>query len=406
MINIGIVGAGGMGTVHHSNYLHLDGCAVTGVVDPSPAGRERAAQWGVPCYESITDLVEAGGVDVVDICTPTFLHRDNVMESLSLGKTTIVEKPCALTRADAEAMFALAEEKGVNLYVAQVLQFTREVEVLRKLVQEGTYGRPLDAVFQRLSARPEWAQGGWLFDKSKSGLVPFDLHIHDLDVIVSLFGVPDQAECRPCGGPAMDSPELYRWEYRCGGVNVMAEAGWLNASIPFTAVWRVYFENAMVIFDGNTVTAYPHGSEPVVFDTEEAVKIPTGINVPPTGWYYAELGHFLSCIREGKPSPLVPRERILAVLDLLETALEADGADIPVNGVFILREAVAPGDLLPGLTLEKGAIQVDRSMATSVPGVFAAGDATGAPLQVSKAVGEGLIAALSACEYLDRNGSK
>ena len=88
------------------------------------------------------------------------------------------------------------------------------------------------------------------------------------------------------------------------------------------------------------------------------------------------------------------------------TALEADGADIPVNVVFILREAVAPGDLLPGLTLEKGAIQVDRSMATSVPGVFAAGDATGAPLQVSKAVGEGLIAALSACEYLDRNGSK
>jgi len=327
MINIGIVGAGGMGTVHHSNYLHLDGCAVTGVVDPSPAGRERAAQWGVPCYESITDLVEAGGVDVVDICTPTFLHRDNVMESLSLGKTTIVEKPCALTRADAEAMFALAEEKGVNLYVAQVLQFTREVEVLRKLVREGAYGRPLDAVFQRLSARPEWAQGGWLFDKSKSGLVPFDLHIHDLDVIVSLFGVPDQAECRPCGGPAMDSPELYRWEYRCGGVNVMAEAGWLNASIPFTAVWRVYFENAMVIYDGNTVTASPHGSEPVVFDTEEAVKIPTGINVPPTGWYYAELGHFLSCIREGKPSPLVPRERILAVLDLLETALEADGSN-------------------------------------------------------------------------------
>ena len=88
------------------------------------------------------------------------------------------------------------------------------------------------------------------------------------------------------------------------------------------------------------------------------------------------------------------------------TALEADGADIPVNGVFILREAVAPGDLLPGLTLENRAIQVDRSMATSVPGVFAAGDATGAPLQVSKAVGEGLIAALSACEYLDRNGSK
>lgn len=104
--------------------------------------------------------------------------------------------------------------------------------------------------------------------------------------------------------------------------------------------------------------------------------------------------------------PFIQAAKLAVKGEQTVTALEADGADIPVNGVFILREAVAPGDLLPGLTLEKGAIQVDRSMATSVPGVFAAGDATGAPLQVSKAVGEGLVAALSACEYLDRNGSK
>ena len=104
--------------------------------------------------------------------------------------------------------------------------------------------------------------------------------------------------------------------------------------------------------------------------------------------------------------PFIQAAKLAVKGEQTVTALEADGADIPGNGVVILREAVAPGDLLPGLTLEKGAIQVDRSMATSVPGVFAAGDATGAPLQVSKAVGEGLIAALSACEYLDRNGSK
>ena len=104
--------------------------------------------------------------------------------------------------------------------------------------------------------------------------------------------------------------------------------------------------------------------------------------------------------------PFIQAAKLAVKGEQTVTALEADGADIPVNGVFILREAVAPGDLLPGLTLEKGAIHVDRSMATSVPGVFAAGDATGAPLQVSKAVGEGLVAALSACEYLDRNGSK
>ena len=88
------------------------------------------------------------------------------------------------------------------------------------------------------------------------------------------------------------------------------------------------------------------------------------------------------------------------------TTLVADGAPIPCSGVFILRDAVAPTDLLPQLETLGGSIRVDRSMTTSIPGVFAAGDCTGGPLQVSKAVGEGLIAALSAAEFLDRRGAE
>mgnify|MGYP002627770820 FL=1 len=79
----------------------------------------------------------------------------------------------------------------------------------------------------------------------------------------------------------------------------------------------------------------------------------------------------------------------------------ANGETIPCAGVFILRPAVAPTDLLPTLATANGAIQVDRSMATNLPGVFAAGDCTGAPYQIAKAAGEGQVAALSACAYLD-----
>ena len=99
--------------------------------------------------------------------------------------------------------------------------------------------------------------------------------------------------------------------------------------------------------------------------------------------------------------PFVQANRLEVVGAQTVTALRADGADIPCSGIFILRESVAPTDLLPGLRTEHGAIWVDRSMATSIPGVFAAGDCTGEPLQISKAVGEGLIAALSAAAYLD-----
>ena len=104
--------------------------------------------------------------------------------------------------------------------------------------------------------------------------------------------------------------------------------------------------------------------------------------------------------------PFVRAGRLAVKGENTVTALEADGADLPCAGVFILRQAVAPTDLLPELATEGGYIRVDREMATNVEGVFAAGDCTGAPLQVSKAVGEGHVAALSACAYLDARRSE
>ena len=78
------------------------------------------------------------------------------------------------------------------------------------------------------------------------------------------------------------------------------------------------------------------------------------------------------------------------------------GQKMPCQGIFLLRQAVAPAALIPGLAVDNGYVVVDRTMATNVPGVFAAGDVTGTPLQISKAVGEGLIAGLSCAGWLDR----
>ena len=80
-------------------------------------------------------------------------------------------------------------------------------------------------------------------------------------------------------------------------------------------------------------------------------------------------------------------------------SITCDGRTVPVEGVFILRPTMAPTELFPGLAVEQGYVTVDRRMATSLPGLFAAGDCTGGPLQVSKAVGEGLIAGQSAAAW-------
>ncbi|MBP7892140.1 MAG: NAD(P)/FAD-dependent oxidoreductase [Firmicutes bacterium] len=84
------------------------------------------------------------------------------------------------------------------------------------------------------------------------------------------------------------------------------------------------------------------------------------------------------------------------------THVELESEAIPADGVFVIRESIPVERLLDGLAVAEGAIVVDRDMATSVPGVFAAGDCTGRPWQVAKAVGEGLVAGLSAARYVDR----
>lgn len=78
-----------------------------------------------------------------------------------------------------------------------------------------------------------------------------------------------------------------------------------------------------------------------------------------------------------------------------------EGGSHAFDGVFILRDSISPGQLVPGLEIENNHVKVDRSMATNLPGCFACGDVVGLPYQYIKSAGEGNVAALSAAAYLD-----
>ena len=82
--------------------------------------------------------------------------------------------------------------------------------------------------------------------------------------------------------------------------------------------------------------------------------------------------------------------------------LITDNGEIQTDGVFVLRDQIAPSSMVPGLETEGSAVKCGRDMSTSIPGLFAAGDITGAPYQLIKASGEGLVAALSAVSYLNK----
>lgn len=107
--------------------------------------------------------------------------------------------------------------------------------------------------------------------------------------------------------------------------------------------------------------------------------------------YLEEMGCQVQYIPSPKQVAILGQDKV--------SAIEWDAQKLAVDGVFILRPSMAPTDLFPDLAVENGYIQVNHKMETNLEGVFAAGDCTGTPLQVSKAVGEGLVAGQNAASY-------
>jgi len=86
--------------------------------------------------------------------------------------------------------------------------------------------------------------------------------------------------------------------------------------------------------------------------------------------------------------------------------LKLNNSEIDTDGIFILRDSISPGQLVPGIEIVDNHVQVDRLMKTNINGCFAAGDVVGKPYQYIKAAGEGNIASLSAVSYIDSISKK
>ena len=103
----------------------------------------------------------------------------------------------------------------------------------------------------------------------------------------------------------------------------------------------------------------------------------------------------------------VIREKVTAVEEKDGRRLvRTESGEYAADGVFVLREAVAPDTLVPGLETEGAHVKVNRKMETNLPGLFACGDLTGLPYQYVKAAGEGNVAAISAAVWLDSSASR
>lgn len=294
MLKVGLIGCGFMGTMHANCYKNLEGVELAAVADlRNEKAQEIANGTSAAIYADGMDLIANAEVDVIDICLPTYLHAKYALAAMDKVKYLFVEKPVTLTVKESKELIKKAEATGCQVQVGQVIRFWDEYVALRNIINENKYGKVVNANFRRISPSPDWGWNNWLHDISLSGGAAQDLHIHDIDYVLSLFGEPKKLHTVKNILNEKNSYINTVMEYSDFVVGV--EGTWdLPASYPFQATFRVVFENAVVENAGGKFMLYTNdGAQEIKIEKKElAAGGGTQGNISDLGGYYNELLYF------------------------------------------------------------------------------------------------------------------
>ena len=183
MHSIAMLGAGMMGNVHARAYWAIDQRNPLWIVDPIESRAKAISEKYGATVASFEEILENSSVDIVDICTPTFTHRELAVRALRAGKHVFCEKPVALTLEDARAMDRAAKKSGRKFMVGHVVRFFPQYIRVKELAAAGDVGEIVMARLYRGGSFPSHGIDNWFADIAKSGGVFVDLSIHDFDFL-------------------------------------------------------------------------------------------------------------------------------------------------------------------------------------------------------------------------------
>jgi predicted dehydrogenase len=293
---IALLGAGFMARTHAAVYAGLRDRADVRVV--CALETDVAGELAEPFAAEVTDdweaAVAAPGVDAVDICLPTPLHRLVAERALAAGRHALIEKPLALTLDDADAIGAAGEASGRIVMVGHVLRFFGEIAALRSVLASGELGDPVAATALRLSPPPDW--NDWMLDAERSGGTLVDLMIHDFDVLNALLGPAHRVYARAAAGGRQVTAlvEHERGEASVEGSHVMP------ASFPFTAELRLLCERGVLDhhFEAGAGDEVSDSDVSSVLRIHPATGPMREVTAPGDPWR-AQIEHFLRCVDAG-----------------------------------------------------------------------------------------------------------
>ncbi len=334
-LRVGIVGSGGIAQgVHMPGWERLkgDGVQVVAVCDVvKKVAREAADKFNVPhVFTDYRKMLREVDLEIVDVCTPNKYHKGPTVAALQKGCHVIVEKPMAMTVAEAKAMIRAAKKARRKLMVAQNVRFGSESRAMKRFVDDGGLGQVYWAKASALRRRgiPGW---GVFTNKELQGGGPLiDIGVHILDLTLWLMGFPE---------PATVSGVTYAKIGTRKGVGGMGQWDYRNYSVEDHAAGLIRMKNgATVILEASFALNVPQDefrtyicgtkgglcSSPLTFVTEEHGNIINGSPqfLPNVQSHAEEIRCFVEAIRKGLPSP-VPGEQALITQKILNGIYES-----------------------------------------------------------------------------------
>lgn len=312
MLKVALVGVGGISGAHIPAWEERRDAELVALCDIRAEQMEKYKN--KHCYTDFDEMLKNERIDILDICLPTYLHAEFAIKAMNIGINVICEKPVSLNAADVARVYSTAKSNNVKFMVAQVLRFWPEYSIIKEIYNTGKYGRLLSGHMGRLGVRPKWSWDGWMMDEDRSGLVPFDLHIHDLDFIVYAFGKPKEFKDYRARS---ENQDYINSIYEYDEFFITTEAAWYDAPYPFAANFRFQFEKALAVFENHEMTIYEKDGK--IFKPVSQSGEDTGdIGLPKSNAYANEINYFADCVLSGAEPDRVKPAELETVISILK----------------------------------------------------------------------------------------
>ena len=241
MLRVGFIGAGRISDLHALEYHQNERAQLTAVcaIDAESANR-RAAEWNVPSNRVFTnhqELLSLPDLDLVEILLPHHLHHPVTLDALAAGKHVSVQKPMALSLAQADEMIAAAQTADRTLQVYENFIFHPPVVRAKALIEAGEIGDPLtiriksNAGFSPTAWHVPLAAWAWRFNPEFCGGGPmlFDDGHHKFALAWHFMGLAEEVhawfgEMELMPGRVLDTPAIVSWKFpnnRFGSLEVV-----------------------------------------------------------------------------------------------------------------------------------------------------------------------------------------